>query len=269
MTTITFLGKESPHRYVYNWSLDAQELGYQTKLNDVSGLTKNDIIIIDKQTNVDFQSSPAKKILVFPDLICTETVQNKYLIMSAGVFMRCAPHVDFIVMPPNMDSIAFAQKISGKDVFPLSFGVYRKYFSFFPRRFPKKNFMLGFCWTMGGTHRDSVARSLGARHITGFGQQMFNEFQKCHFVLNAHYSPLPNNEQRLTEIPLACSIPVSEPLAYPELLSDLYWVPIDEYPKQFSRKEYMEIIKNNVDAVRHKYNSLESLKMLLSYMKSE
>ena len=85
-------------------------------------------------------------------------------------------------------------------------------------------------------------------------------------ALNAHFTPLLNNEQRLTEIPLACTIPVSEQLSAPELLSDLYWVPIEEYPKRFSRKEYMEIIKNNVQAVRHKYNSLESLRMILSYL---
>ena len=269
MTTITFLGNYNPNRYIYNWSIDAQELGYQTKINDISGLTKNDIIIIDKQTMIDFQQSPAKKILVYPDLICTESVQSQYLLSRTKVFMLCAPHVDFIVMPPNMDSIKFAQGLSGKDVFPLSFGVYRKYFSFFPKRFPKKSIKLGYCWTMGGEHRDKVAKSLNATEIQGYGKAMFIQLQKCHFVLNAHYSSLKNNEQRLTEIPLACAIPVSEPLAYPELLSDLYWVPIEEYPKEFSRKEYMEIIKNNIQAVRSKYNSLESLKMLLSYLKSE
>ena len=266
MTTIAFFGNPNPNRYSYNWSLDAQELGYQTQINTLNGLTKDDIIVIDKNTRIDVSSSPAKKILVFPDLICTATVQNEYLLSSTSIFLENSSKVDFIVMPPNMDSIAFAQKLSQKDVYPLTFGVYRKYFSFFPNKFPRKEMMLGYCWTGGSKRRTDIALSLQAKRIRGFGQEMFVQLSKCRFVLNAHYSPLRNNEQRLTEIPLACSIPVSEPLASPELFSDLHWIPIEDHPKELSRKEYMEIVKHNIQAVRHKYNSLESLKMLLSYL---
>ena len=266
MKTIAFFGNPHKDRYCYNWCIDGQELGFQTKINDLSGLTKNDIVIIDRKSRLDFSSCPARKVLFFPDLIRTESVVTPYLNHRTNLFLRMAKFADIIVMPPNKEAMAYARKISQKDVFPFTFGVYRQYFSFFPAKFPRKTTPLGFCWTIGSMRRDFIAKALNAKEISGFGKDMFKKVSHCTFALNAHYSPLLNNEQRLTEIPLSCTIPVSEPLSWPEMLSDLYWLPIEEYPKTFSRKEYMEIIKNNVKAVRQKYNSLESLKMILSYL---
>ena len=266
MKTITFIGHPDQDRYCYNWCIDGQELGYQTKLNDISGLTRDDIIIIDKRTDLDFTSSPAKKILFFPDVIQTEDFESPYLIERTTLLAYMADYVDFIVMPPNKEVMAYAHKITQKDIYPFTFGVYRQYFSYFPAKFPKKNIELAYCWSPFSTRRDNIAKSMRAQSFTAYGKDMFRALSKCSFALNAHFTPLLNNEQRLTEIPLACAIPVTEQLSAPELLSDLYWVPIEEYPKRFSRKEYMEIIKNNVQAVRHKYNSLESLRMILSYL---
>jgi hypothetical protein len=268
MKTIAFFGNANPNRYPFNWSFDAVELGYKAQLNTLEGLTKNDIIVIDKIHQFDFSISPAKKILVFPDLIRTETIEDRYLNSRAVMLYQMSKKIDIIAMPPNMGSISYARKICNKPVFPLTFGVYRKYFSFFPKKFPKKYHDLGYCWTGGSERRETIAEQLNAKQISVFGKEMFVELAKCRYGLNAHFSPLLNNEQRITEIPLACAIPVSEPLASPEMFSDIHWIPISEYnPHALSRKEYMEIIKHNIQAVRTKYNSLESLRMLLSFLK--
>ena len=200
MKTIAFFGNPAPDRYSYNWCIDGQELGYQTKLNDMSGLTKDDVVIIDKQSQLDFSSCPAKKILFFPDLICTETVQTPYLNHRTNLFLEMAKKVDLIVMPPNKEAMAYGRSISQKDVFPFTFGVYRQYFSFFPAKFPSKNTQLGFCWTLGSNRRDTIARRLKAKPISAYGKEMFKHLSRCSFALNAHFSPLPNNEQRLAEI---------------------------------------------------------------------
>lgn len=266
MKTLAFLGHPSEDRYCFNWCIDGQELGYQTKMNDISGLTRNDIIIVDKKTELDLTTSSAKKILFFPDVIRTEELSSPYLNERTDLLAYMADFVDIIVMPPNKEVMAYARKITGKEVYPFTFGVYRQYFSYFPAKFPKKDIQLGYCWSPFGNRRDDLAKSLRAKRISAFGKDMFVALSKCSFALNGHFTLLLNNEQRLTEIPLACTIPVSEPLSSPELLSDLYWLPVEEYPKKFSRKEYLEIIKNNAQAVRHKYNSLESLRMILSYL---
>ena len=138
MNTIAFLGVPLKDRYSFNWCIDGQELGYQTRLNDISNLTSKDIIIIDKQTKIDFTSSPAKKILFFPDVISTETVESPYLLERTLLLTRLAPHVDLIVMPPNPEVMMYAHQLTQKDVFPFTFGVYRQYFSFFPAKFPQK-----------------------------------------------------------------------------------------------------------------------------------
>jgi len=86
-------------------------------------------------------------------------------------------------------------------------------------------------------------------------------------MLNAHYTDLLNNEQRLTEIPLSMSIPVTEPLGMPEQFADLKLVSIEEYrPEIFSPKEYREIVRHNLRVVLEKYNSRESLRQMLAYI---
>ena len=79
MKTIAFLGDPSPQFTLFNWRINAEELGFSAKLNDIGGLTKDDIIIIDKMTDIDFSSSPAKVVLYYPDVVMTERHQSEYL----------------------------------------------------------------------------------------------------------------------------------------------------------------------------------------------
>ena len=269
MKTIAFIGKEDPNCYPYNWLRDAESLGYAAQLNTLQGLGRGDVIIIDKRNTIDISGSPAKKILFFPDLIETKSFTNPYLRSRTELLCHMHTMVDIIAMPPNLESMEMAAYLTGKPIFPFMFGVYTQYFDYVPKRFPRKHTEIGYCWSPGSHHRDSIAKNLRAKKQSGFGKDMIDALAGCRFSLNAHYTPLPNNEQRLAEIPLACSVPVSEPLSAPELLSDLHWIPISEYRVQMhSRKEYMSIIRHNFHAVRNKYNSKESLRQLLSYLQS-
>lgn len=268
MRTIAFIGKTSKDCYPYNWCKNAVELGYSAKLNDIGGLGKDDVIIIDKKTMMDVSSSPAKKILLFPDLISTTTVQSEYLRTRAQLVWFMHKKVDIIAMPPNLDNIALVEQLTGKPTFPIVFGAYTQYLSYFPRRYPRKTIELGYCWSPGSEHRQKIALDLRAQRIEGFGADMIRGLSQCRFGLNAHYTPLLNLEQRMTEIPIAGTIPVSEKLSCPELIKDIHWIPIEEYkPNMLTRKEYISIVVNNIKAVRDKYNSKESLKMLLSLLK--
>ena len=79
MKTIAFLGDPSPNFTIFNWCTNAEELGFSAKINDISALTKDDIIIIDKMTDIKVDSSPAKIVLYYPDVVTTENHQSVYL----------------------------------------------------------------------------------------------------------------------------------------------------------------------------------------------
>ncbi|MEW6665502.1 MAG: hypothetical protein AB1512_09810 [Thermodesulfobacteriota bacterium] len=269
MKTVCFIGDPNPHYSSYNWMINAQELGYSSRLNDLSGLTRNDVIIVDKFTEVDISSSPAKKILYFPDVIGPNWVTNRYIRHRTSLLLKMAHKVDIIVVPPNVKVMNYAHKVTKKPVFKMLFGVYTSYFQFVPPTFPHKSVQRGFCWSLGSRRRDQLIAKYGLAQIQGFGQEMIHNLSKCHYAFNAHYTSLPNNEQRLTEIPLALTIPVSEPLSDPEQLAKLHIVPLNKVEETFlDPEQYRALACENLNVVMKEYNSRESLKLLLSYLRS-
>jgi hypothetical protein len=270
MMTVCFIGDPNPHYSSFNWMINAHELGYFSKLNDLSGLTRKDVIIVDKYTGIDFSSSPATKILYFPDVVGSGLIRGRYLRNRTNLLMRMAPMVDLIVMPPNEDLIKYARRVTNKPVFKMLFGAYTRYFDFIPSAFPKKSIERGFCWSLGSKRRDKLITRYGLVQITGFGHEMISGLSKCLYAFNAHFTSIPNNEQRLTEIPLAMTIPVSEPLGDSRQLSELFIVPLTKIDKSVIESEqYRSIANTNLKAVVNKYNSRESLRLILSHLRSQ
>jgi hypothetical protein len=269
MRTVCFIGDPNPHYSSYNWMINAQELGYASRMNDISGLTHRDVIVIDKFTHVDLSSSSAKKILYFPDVVGSNWITSRYIRHRNRLLHSAARHCDILVVPPNQEVVKYARRATRKPVFKMLFGAYTRYFQFIPPTIPEKTIPRGFCWSLGSKHRDRLIYKYGLVRIQGFGEEMITGLSRCHYAFNAHYTSIPNNEQRLTEIPLALTIPVSEPLSDPGQLSDLYVVPLSEVETtNLDPEQYRRIAHENLRAVMDKYNSRESLRLILSYLGS-
>ena len=269
--TIVFVGKHNVRqdntRWFYGkiWKKNAEELGYSSKFNDLHGLTKNDVVIFDKYILMPeaMKALSAKKVLFYPDVF-ENNPSNEYLYNRFYVLMQSVNYIDALFIPPNKVLLEQLRSTLSIPVYPVMFGVYTHFFSFIQNRFPQKRYDLGYCWLLGSQKRDQQAYTLRAKHVLGHGQQMMDNSRPFQYMLNAHYSYLLNNEQRLTEIPLSFAIPVSEPLGMPEQLADLQYVPIDEYkPGMFSKKEYKQIVRHNLRVVIEKYNSRTSLQQIL------
>ena len=226
--------------------------------------TKEDIIIVDKQTDIDLSSTPATVVLFYPDVTCTEEVQNEYLKTRALALYVMSEHADVVVCPRNKDVVSFVANLTNKTSIMMYLGVFRRYFDFVPRRFPQKTIERGFCWSLGSTHRDPLIQKYNLTQVHGWGAKLIVGLSRCKYVFNAHFTKIRNNESRLTEIPLSFALPVSEQLSDPEFFSDLYIVPLEDFHNHsITQKEYMGYIRSNIIAVRKKYNSLEALRDLL------
>ena len=269
MTTkkIVFMGVDSDNHYARVWSRNAQELGYLSDINNISGLSRSDIVIYDKRIPEHAKDTRAVKVLFFPDVFSEDT--EGYLGSRKVMFEEAYPFADVLIVPPNPKLIAYAQKKSQKPVFAMLFGVYTNYFSFVRSKYPHKKEDLGFCWSPFSQRRDALARNLQAKRIHLFGQEMIDAMRPFRYMLNGHYTDILNNEQRLTEIPLAMAIPVSEELADPSQLQDLHIVPVSEYKADmYTLQEQKEIVRHNLRTVYEKYNSRVSLAQIISNVTS-
>lgn len=264
---IAFVGRNSPDTYSQVWCQNAQELGYLSSVNDISGLTKKDIVIYDKWVSEESANTNALKVLFFPDVFCDSELG--YLNARKEILAATHEYVDIMIVPPNSMLIEYAQKLYQKPVFSMMFGVYTTYFSFVRPKFPHKKEELGYCWSSFSDRRDALARRMNAKRIERNGQEMIDEMRSFRYMLNGHYTDILNNEQRLTEIPLSMSIPVSEELSDPEQLKDLHIVSIHDYQKDmYTVQEQKEIVRHNLRAVYEKYNSRTSLAQILSHVLS-
>lgn len=264
---IAFVGTNSPDTYSQVWCQNAQELGYLSTINDISGLTKKDIVIYDKWVSKESAHTNALKVLFFPDVFC----ESELGYLNARKEILAATHelVDVMIVPPNPMLIEYAQKLYQKPVFGMMFGVYTTYFTFVRPKFPHKKEDLGYCWSPFSDRRDALARKMNAQKIQCNGQDMIDGMRSFRYMLNGHYTDILNNEQRLTEIPLAMSIPVSEELSDPEQLIDLHIVPVQNYRKDmYTLQEQKEIVRHNLRTVFEKYNSRTSLEQILSHVMS-
>ncbi len=265
MKTIVFLGNPDPKFTLPTWYVNAEELGFSARMNDISGLTKDDIIVIDKRTDIDVSSSPARVVLYYPDVVLTERHQSDYLHKRALALFLMAENADLVVCPPNDEVLSFVRQATDKPTMKMLFGAFTTNFKYTPRVFPKKKIERGFCWSLGSAHRDPLIREYNLTYVKGWGGELIRGLSRCRYVFNGHYTPILNNEQRLTEIPLSLSIPVSQPLSDPEQLKDLYIIPVASFHDTvLSQKEYLQIVRANVIAVHKKYNSRESLRNILT-----
>jgi hypothetical protein len=262
--TISFIGGSTEDHYSRVWFQNAQELGYLAKLNDINGLTKNDVVIYDKFVEQENTETPAYKVCLFPDVF-SEDIQSEYLNTRMEMLRDIIPLVDMLIIPPNPSLLSFVRKTFQIPVYGMNFGVYTTYLSFVRPRLPDKKNEVGFCWLPFSERRTKIKQFFHATQVHGFGREMIDGMRPFRYMLNAHYTEILNNEQRLTEIPLSLSIPVSEELADPKRLSDLHIVSLKDYvPNMYGKKEYKKIVRHNLRTVYEKYNSRNSLQQILS-----